>query len=244
MVARVPVGRASLAWARPSDAAARLVAAGVDAVATPDDLARARVLGAVLGGLAGVTAIPLCEGAFVLAPVCAALGALAPEHALARRAGRRRRRVQADLPDVLDLLAICVEGGMALDPALAVASRHVPGPLGEELRTALGDIALGRPRPSAYADLAARCGVAEVTGAVGALLQAEELGTPLSAALAAQADATREAARRHALERAARAGPRIQLVVAVVMVPAALMLIVGGFAIALSREVGAVLGAP
>lgn len=244
LAAMVPVGGARVAWARPADAPGQLVAAGVDAVATADDLARARILGAVLAGLAGAATTPLWDGAIVLAPMCAALGALAPERLLARRAARRRRRVRADLPDVLDLLAICVEGGMALDPALTVASTHATGPLGDELRNALGDISLGRPRPSAYADLAARCGVAEVTGAVGALLQAEELGTPLSATLAAQADATREAARRQALERAARAGPRIQLVVAVVMVPAALILIVGAFAIELSREVGAMLGAP
>jgi tight adherence protein C len=174
----------------------------------------------------------------------AGLAAFAPERALARRAAARRRRMTRALPEVLDLLAICVEGGMALDPALAVATEHAGGPLGDELAAARADIALGMPRRAAYAGLAERCGVPEVAQAVGALVQAEELGAPLSPALAAQAEATREAARRAALDRAAKAGPRIQLVVATVLVPAALILIVGAFAIELTSQVGAVIDAP
>ena len=81
-----------------------------------------------------------------------------------------------------------------------------------------------------------------MTRAVGALLQAEELGAPLSRALQGQADALRASRRQEARERAARAAPKIQLVVAMVMVPAVLMLVLGVLVIELSRQVGAVIG--
>ena len=241
---RVPVPPALLAAARPARAERVLGAAGLAGVASPDDLARARLGAVALAGAAGALLAPVWSGAVVLAPLAAGLAAFAPERALARRAAARRRRMTRALPEVLDLLAICVEGGMALDPALAVATEHARGPLGDELAAARADIALGMPRRDAYAALAERCGVPEVAVAVGALVQAEELGAPLSPALAAQAGATREAARRAALDRAAKAGPRIQLVVATILVPAALVLIVGAFAIELAGQVGAVIDAP
>lgn len=240
--AALPLPEGLLARARARDAGERLVAAGLDGVAGPDDLARARV-GAVmvalgLGGVAALIAPPTA----VLVPVLALAAGLLPGRLLDRRAAVRRREVLRALPDVLDLLSICVEGGMALDPALGVAARHAPGPLGRELQRAIAEIALGSMRAEAYRALGRRCAVPELVAAVNALVQAEELGTPLAGALAAQAAMARDAARRAALERAAKAGPKIQLVVAVVLVPAALVLIIGAFAVELSREVGGILG--
>ena len=46
--------------------------------------------------------------------------------AAGRARGRARRALMRELPDLLDLLAICVESGMALDPALAARGR-APG---------------------------------------------------------------------------------------------------------------------
>ena len=79
---------------------------------------------------------------------------------------------------------------------------------------------------------------------MASLLQAEELGTPLSTALAGQAEALRAARRQRARDSAARAAPRIQLVVALVMVPGAMLLILGVMIIELAGQVGVVMGGP
>jgi tight adherence protein C len=84
-------------------------------------------------------------------------------------------------------------------------------------------------------------GSPELQQVVAALLQAEELGAPLSRALAGQAEALRGTRRQHARDRAARAAPRIQLVIALVMVPGALVLVMGVLLTELARQVGAVL---
>ena len=106
----------------------------------------------------------------------------------------------------------------------------------------LRDLSLGTPRAAAYRALVERAGLPELARTVGALLQAEELGAPLSRALHGQAESLRAARRQAARDRAARAAPKIQLVVAMVMVPAILLLVIGVLAIEMARQVGTVIG--
>jgi tight adherence protein C len=139
-------------------------------------------------------------------------------------------------------MVICVESGMALDPALRLAAARLGGPLGDEIAVMLDAQALGTPRRQAYQALAERIGSDDVARLVASLLQAEELGTPLATALAGQAEALRAIRRQLVRDRAARAAPRIQLVVALVMVPGALLLVLGVMLIELAGQIGVVTG--
>ncbi len=181
--------------------------------------------------------------AAALAPALGLAGAMAPSRWLAARQSARRRALVRELPDLLDLLGICVESGMALDPALELAAGRLGGTLGAEIDHVLHDLSLGTHRAEAYRELVRRTGAPELAQTVGALLQAEELGAPLSRALEGQAEALRVGRRQAARERAARAAPKIQLVVALLMVPAVLLLVLGVLLIELSRQVGGVIGA-
>ena len=221
---------------------ARIARAGLEGVVAPLTLARARVGGGAAGVVAGLVAGAAVPVAVVLVVPAAALGVLLPGRALAGRERARRRAVVRELPDLLDLLGICVEAGMALDPALELASGRLGGVLGDEIARVLRDLSLGTPRARAYRDLTARVGAPEMARTVGALLQAEELGAPLSRALEGQAEALRAARRQDARERAARAAPKIQLVVAMVMVPAVLLLVIGVLLMEMARQVGGVVG--
>lgn len=240
--ARLPMPEALAGFlARPGDAE-RLGRAGLGRLVTPGTLARARAGGAVAGAATGLVLALLSPVAAVLAPALAVLGALLPGRALAVGERSRRRALVRELPDLLDLLGICVQSGMALDPALELSAGRLGGVLGEEVGVVLRDLALGTPRAAAYRDLTARVGAPEIARTVGALLQAEELGAPLSRALEGQAHALRASRRQDARERAARAAPKIQLVVAMVMVPAVLLLVIGVLLMELARQVGGVVG--
>jgi tight adherence protein C len=220
----------------------RLRAAGL-----PEDAAlaieRARAGGALAAAALGAGLAAIATPALVLVPGLVAGGLIAPDRWLAGRARARRRAIVRELPDLLDLLGICIESGMALDPALQLAVGRLPGALGDEVRGTLRELALGTPRRAAYRALADRAGAPELVQVVAALLQAEELGAPLSGAFAGQAEAIRAARRQGARDRAARAAPKIQLVVALVMVPAALLLVLGVLVIELARSIGGVVGA-
>lgn len=239
---RLPCPRAlARALAREGDGA-EIVQAGLAGRLGADGLARMRAGGALAGVVAAAALAVLSPAASLLAPALGGLGAMAPGRWIARRRRARRAALMRELPDLLDLLGICIEAGMALDPALALAGERLGGVLGGEVATVLRDLSLGASRRDAYRALVARTGSPEVTRTVGALLQAEELGAPLSRALQGQAGALRAARRQDAREAAARAAPKIQLVVAMVMVPAVLLLVLGVLVIELSRQVGAVIG--
>jgi tight adherence protein C len=222
----------------------RTVRAGLAGSLSHEALGRVRAGGVLAGALLALPLVVAWPPAVVLMPVLGATGGFAPTRWLRRREAARRRALVRELPDLLDLLGICVESGMALDPALQLAVERLGGTLGGEFERVLRDLALGTPRIDAYRALVDRAGSPELARTVGALLQAEELGAPLSRALEGQAEALRVLRRQRARERAARAAPKIQLVVALLMVPAVLMLVLGALVIELSRQVGTVVGGP
>jgi tight adherence protein C len=242
LAARLPCPAALVRLARREGDEARIARAGLTASLTPETLARARA-GAGVASAAAVLPLALVAPlAGVLAPAIGLAAAIAPSRWLAARQTARRRALVRELPDLLDLLGICVESGMALDPALELAAGRLGGTLGAEIDHVLHDLAMGTHRAEAYRCLVRRTGAPELAQTVAALLQAEELGAPLSRALEGQAEALRVTRRQAARERAARAAPKIQLVVAMLMVPAVLILVLGVLLIELSRQVGAVVG--
>ncbi len=216
--------------------------AGLSDRLTTEGLARMRAGLALCGVALGACLALASPIAIASVPLLGGVGAAAPGRWIVRRQRARRRALVRELPDLLDLLGICIEAGMALDPALHLAAERLGGTLGEEVGIVLRDLSLGSPRRSAYRDLVDRAGAPEVARTIAALLQAEELGVPLSRALQGQAEALRAGRRQGARESAARAAPKIQLVVAMVMVPAVLLLVLGVLLIELSRQVGAVVG--
>lgn len=221
---------------------AQIGRAGLARVLSAVTLARARAGAAIAAAALAVPLAALAPAALALGPALGLAGAAAPSRWLAAREAARRRALVRELPDLLDLLGICVESGMALDPALELAAGRLGGTLGAEVDHVLRDLSLGTPRADAYRALVERTGTPELAQTVGALLQAEELGAPLSRTLEGQAESLRVARRQAARERAARAAPKIQLVVALLMVPAVLILVLGVLLIELSRQVGGVIG--
>ena len=211
----------------PADLEARIEAAGSPLGLRPADLMAVKGGAALVALLAGsplAAALPgrLPPAALVALPLC---GFLAPDRLLARRARARARAMEAELPDLLDLLRVAVEAGLPVGRALGEAGRRHPGPLAREWRATAARLALGVPRDEALARLARRCPVPAVATLAAALKRAERHGAPLSEALRAQArDARAERARR-IQERAARAAPKIQLVVALLLVPSVLLLV-------------------
>ena len=138
----------------------------------------------------------------------------------------------AALPDALDLLAACVEGGATLDHALGAVAPHVEGGLGTRFGLCAAQLHSTRPRREVLRSLGGPP-VRALDRAGHALAAADELGSPLASTLTEQAAMQRELARLGVRERAAAAGPKIALVVAVTLVPSALVLVLGSQALSL-----------
>jgi tight adherence protein C len=190
--------------------------------------------------VAALLVVPLAAGLpgrlGPLAVTCApAAGFLAPDLWLRRRARARAGELARELPDVLDLLRVAVDAGLPAGRALAEVGRRRAGLLGRELRTTARELALGVPSTQALEDLAARCPVEGVIALVAALQRAERHGTPLGEPLAALAAEARAQRARALLDAAARAAPKIQLVVALLLVPAVMLLVAAALVDALAR---------
>ena len=108
-----------------------------------------------------------------------------------------------------------------------VGDRH-RGLLGGELRAFAARVALGVPRAEALERLVARCPLAAVMTLAAALRRAERHGSPLAPALAALAADVRAERVRALHERAARAAPKVQLAIALLLVPGVVLLDRGG----------------
>ncbi len=218
------------------------VAAGIDSSSGVTAIARARVGLAEVGCAFGVVPAIADPLWIALAVALGGAGYVGPLRWVRQRARVRRRQVVRELPDLIDVVVICSEAGLSLEPSLRLASERLPGALATEVGHALRDLDFGTPRRQAYTALAERLGVAQLTGLVGALLQADELGTPIASVLARQAELLRSARTQDIREYAAKAAPKVQLVVAMVMVPAALLVILGVLIIQLIGQIGAVVG--
>jgi tight adherence protein C len=186
--------------------------------------------GTVVGALTALAAAPAAPGrtAIAVAVGLPAAGFFAPDALLEREARRRRRRLVAALPDALDLLAVSVASGRGPGAGLEQLARTGEGPLAEELRIAAAELSLGSPLSEALAALRARVPGSELATLVASIERSRRFGSPLADQLRRQAAALRRDSRRAVEEHAARAAPKIQLVVALVLVPSVLLMIAAG----------------
>jgi tight adherence protein C len=164
-------------------------------------------------------------GSWLLAIVAAGVGWLLPEVWLSRAGRLRQERIERELPDFLDILAVTVRAGLGYRSALQRVAEALEGPVGEEILIALRQMDLGATRRDAFLTLRNRNTSESLASFVGAQLQAEELGVPLSEALNDIAVDMRRSAAQAARRRAARAAPRISLIVTTLIVPGSMILI-------------------
>ena len=139
---------------------------------------------------------------------------------------------------MLDLLRVTVDAGASLPAALAEVGARASGPLAAEWRAVGREVELGVPLAMALDALAQRLPQPEVRAFCAALERARRHGAPLGRTLAGQARDTRVALRRHIHEEAAKAGPKIQLVVALLLVPSVLLMVAAALASALMGSEG------
>lgn len=203
---------------RPAPAGARVVLGGADVAAL-----RA---GAAIGfGCLGLAVAVLLGGAsgVLVAFALAVFGCAYPDLWLRAAAARRAEQIERRVPELVELVASLVAAGVGVDASLRGAGEAVGGELGGELERMHANLALGRPRADELRELAARTGSPSLTQLALALRLSDRLGVPLAEALRRQADRARVQRARAVQERAAKAGPRVLVVVVFVLVPAALL---------------------
>jgi len=213
--------------AAPRDLDARIAAAGAPLGLGAGDVAALKAAGAVGASLCAFTLHGLLPGRLGLLVLLAApaAGYVAPELALARCARARERRIGGEIADVLDLLRVAVGAGLPVGRAIGEVGRRMHGVLAGELAAASVRLQLGARRSEVLGELVARCPGAGVATLAAAIARSDRHGAPLAPALTALAAEARAEQSRRLRDAAARAAPKIQLVVALVLVPAVMLLV-------------------
>jgi tight adherence protein C len=152
-----------------------------------------------------VLAVGLGAVAFVLVPLLASadglqwpltggaglLGYLGPSIALDRIVASRRREYRAGFPDLMDLLVVCADAGLAMTSALERVGRELADSyphLSANIHMANLEIRAGRSMSEALEHLGDRLNLDEVRSFATLIQQSDELGSSITDALRVYSD--------------------------------------------------------
>lgn len=156
-----------------------------------------------------------------LAPIlaAAAFGYMLPDLWLGRLIARRQAAILQDFPAALDLVVVCTDAGLNLPQALAVVTRELGGPLGEEFSRILKETSAGKSALTALRSMSRRVSLQPVSAFVNSVITAETLGTPVSQVFRLQASAARANQRHRAEEAIGKLPMKLTLVTVFFLLP-------------------------
>jgi tight adherence protein C len=199
----------------------------------------------------GFVILPLVSGSAssaVLGSLWAgALGWIMPAFYVGRRVRERQAEIQRTLPDVLDMLVVCVEAGLGLNQALVRVSEElvrVSPVLSDQLIMVTLEMRAGTGREEALRRLADRTGVPEVSSLVSMLIQTDRFGTSVAHALRVQASSLRTKRRQRAEEASAKTAVKLVFPLVIFIFPALFVIILAPAMIQIFSTLSGVRGVP
>lgn len=167
------------------------------------------------------------------------LGWAGPNMVLNRMATRRQRAIKKALPNMLDMLVICVESGLGLDQALMQVSKelHTAHPeISDELAIMNLEMRAGKRRAESLHNFGERTDVDEVKKLVSVLIQADRFGTSISQTLRNFSDFMRVQIRQEIEEKAAKIGVKLVFPIFFFILPSLFVVTVGPIMVTVMRD--------
>ena len=195
------------------------------------------LLATIVGaGLSLAKVLPLGR-ALPAALVLFLAGMIGPSFWLDRRKTARQNTLRRGLPDALDVLIICLEGGLSLQAAIKRVADELRGAhpvLGGELRIVDREIQLGRNPGEALYNLSQRTDLDEVLSLSSVVGQSERFGASLVKSLRSHSDSMRIKRKQKAEERAQKAATKILAPTLLFIFPAVFVILLAPAAIQVS----------
>lgn len=197
---------------------------------------------ATLGLLAGLAGYLRADMAVLGMLAMGLLGSLIPSYWLARAIARHNQMLQKSLPDFLDLMTVCLEGGMSLQETIRRVGdelRLVHPAFASELAIVQRDTELGATVDQALKRFARRSDCEGIKTLSTFIREAQRFGTNIAEALRSHADVLRTQREQVAEEKAQKASVKILLPTMLLIFPATFIVIVGPAAIQIFEAFGA-----
>ena len=160
----------------------------------------------------------------------AVVAGIMPEFVVNRMIERRAKNIDSALPDALDLMVICTESGLSLDPTIERVAREMrlsSPPLARELAIVSHEMRLLPSREEALLNFAERNASKSVRSLVTTLVQTMKYGTSLAHSLRVLANESRTQRMLAVEEKAARLPAMMSLPLVCCMLPAVFLIIAG-----------------
>lgn len=170
------------------------------------------------------------QNVLVSIAVAAVFAFLLPSMVLDRLILRRKRKLRNAFPDALDLLIVCVEAGMGLNPALQRVAEEldVSHPeLAAEFALVTAEIRAGVDRVESLKNLAKRTGLEDINGMVSLLAQSMRFGTSVAETLRIYSEDFRDRRTQAAEEEAAKIGTKMIFPMVLCLFPAFFVIAIG-----------------
>jgi tight adherence protein C len=191
------------------------------------------VVGIVLATL-GIVSTPV---ALLSGAAAGIAGVIGPSFWLDWMKKRRQTLFRRALPDALDVLVICLEGGLSLSGAIRRVAGELRGPhpaLAAELNIVQREVQLGRSEGEAMRQFADRADLEEMRSLAAVIAQAERFGAGLVKALRVHAETLRTKRIQYAEEMAQKAATKMLIPTVLFILPAIFIVILGPAAIQIS----------
>lgn len=166
----------------------------------------------------------------MLSILAAAAGLYVPNIYISNVISKRQQSIKRAWPDALDLMLICVESGMSIEPAFRKVGEEIGAQspeLAEEILLATAEMSFLTDRRKAYENLGNRTGLEGVKAVMTALIQAERYGTPIGTALRTLAQENRDMRMAEAEKKAAALPPKLTVPMIVFFLPVLFVVIMG-----------------
>lgn len=154
-------------------------------------------------------------------------GWMLPLTIVRRRARLRTKRVDREVPEFIDLLVVTVETGQGLASAVRIAGGRLRGPLGDEVRLAVQEQAMGLSAHEALSNMVARSDTPALRSFVRSVIQGESLGVSIGDILRAVAVDMRKRRRQAAEEQAQKAPIKMLFPLAFCIFPSMFIVLLG-----------------
>ncbi len=153
-----------------------------------------------------------------------------PDLLVKNQALKRQEEINLTFPDALDMMLICVQGGIGLEQAVERVATEVAehsDVLAEELGLLSAEMAMLSDRRQALQDFAWRVGTGAAKSFATTLIQAEQYGTSVSQAMRVMSDELRDMRMAAAEQKAASLPPKLTVPMIVFFLPALFIIILG-----------------
>jgi tight adherence protein C len=192
-----------------------------------------------------LVALVIQESLILFLIIAAVLGFFAPDFWLAQAIKRRKIRIDASLPDALDLMTICMDAGLSLDQAIVRVGQELSfthPDISQEFLQINFEQRAGVPRIESWKAFSDRLDLESLRQFVAMLVQTERFGTPLAVALGTFAESLRTERRQKAEEMGAKAAIKLVFPMVLFIFPTVFIVTIGPAVIGLLKNIVTLLG--